>query len=432
MAYGKGTFTAHDKVLPGMYVNVKSEAEIGSNIGDRGKVAIALELDWGNDADEIIKITAKDFSLDGNKIFGYAPSHEKMLVLREIFKGATEVYVYRLNGVGGVKASSDGFAIAKYAGVRGNDIKIVVSPNVDDTAKFDVVTMLGDAVVDRQIKVDATSVKDNDFVDFLRGESFALSEGTKVLNGGTNATSVGIANHNTFLNKLESYQVNIVGCISEDASIQAVYATWVKSQRDVYGNCIQAVLYNQAADHEGIINVDDSVALIPWVMGKEAGCPLNSSIQNIIYDGEVVPVKDYTQSDLEIALLNGRFVIHRVGESFRVLADINSLVTITEDKSEDFKFNQTIRVIDQLNVDAGTIWGEAFIGKVPNTDNGRNLFWGRITSLLNEYVALGAIEPYNKELVTVSAGTQRGSLVLQMPVQVASMLEKAYVTIVVQ
>ena len=55
-----------------------------------------------------------------------------------------------------------------------------------------------------------------------------------------------------------------------------------------------------------------------------------------------------------------------------------------------------------------------------------------MTSLLNEYVGLGAIEVYDKDLVTVAAGTQRGSVVLQMPVQIATMLEKAYVTIVVQ
>lgn len=432
MAYGKGPFTAQDKILPGMYVNVKGEAEMGSDIGARGKAAVALELDWGNDSSEIFKVTAKDFYSNCNKIFGYNYSDAKMLVLREIFKGATEVYVYRLNGAGAVKASAEGFATAKYAGVRGNYIQVVVSVNVDDTSKFDVATMMAGAVVDRQLKVDATTLKDNEYVTFLKGDGFALAEGTKALSGGTNATSVATANHNAFLNKLEAYQVNVVGCIINDASVQAIYASWVKAQRDVYGNCIQGVLFNQSADHEGIINVDDSAAIVPWVMGKQAGCALNASLQNIVYDGEVKPTKEYTQSELETALLNGRFVLHRVGDEHRVLADINSLVSLSVTKTEDFKLNQTIRVIDQLTIDACDIWGESFLGKVPNTEAGRGAFWNRMISLLNEYLAVGAIDTYDKELVTVAPGTQRGSVVLQMPVTVATMLEKAYVTIVVQ
>lgn len=429
MAYGKGSFTAQDKILPGMYVNVVGEAQTASGVGNRGKAAIALEMDWGNDTAEIVKVTATEFYKDSEKLFGYGFAHEKMSVLRQMFMGATEGYIYRLNGEGGKAAAVEGFATAKYKGVRGNDIKIVVTVSVDDTEKFDVATLLNNVAVDRQLRVTGETIKDNDFVIFTKG--LTLAEGTKELAGGINGSVAGVANHNEFLKKLEAYQVNAVGCMG-DETIQAVYAAWVKSQRDIYGNCIQGVLFNQAANHEGIINVDDSVEMIPWVLGKQVGCALNASLQNIVYDGEVKPTKEYTQSELEQALLNGKFVLHRVGDQFKVLADINSLVTLTEDKTEDFKLNQCIRVIDQLTVDASAIWCNVFIGKVPNTDEGRSLFKGRMTSLLNEYVGLGAIEAYDKELVTVAAGVQRGSVVLQMPVQVATMLEKAYVTIVVQ
>ena len=255
MAYGKGSFTAQDKILPGMYVNVKGEAEVGSAVGSRGKVAVALKLDWGTAAGEIIKVTAKEFYTDCKKIFGYDNTAPEMLILREIFKGASEVYVYRLDGAGATKASVENFATAKCAGVRGNDIKIVVTVSVDDPAKFDVATMLGDVTVNKQVGVDATTIKDNDFVTFDKVEGFELD-------GGTKGTTVTTANHNDFLTQLEAYQVNIVGCVYGDDGLAPIYASWVKNQRDVYGNCIQAVLYNQTADHEGIINVDDSVALV--------------------------------------------------------------------------------------------------------------------------------------------------------------------------
>ena len=107
-------------------------------------------------------------------------------------------------------------------------------------------------------------------------------------------------------------------------------------------------------------------------------------------------------------------------------------MTLTGDKTEDFKLNQSIRVMDQLNIDASEIWGTEFIGKVPNTADGRLAFWSRIISLLNAYLGIGAIEDYDKDEVTIAEGTQRGSVVMTIPVKVATMLEKAYVTIVVQ
>lgn len=61
-----------------------------------------------------------------------------MLPLREIFTHATTVYCYRL-GTGAVKPTTP-MATAKYGGVRGNDITIVVAANVDDEELWDVTT----------------------------------------------------------------------------------------------------------------------------------------------------------------------------------------------------------------------------------------------------------------------------------------------------
>ena len=432
MAYGKGTFTGQNKVLPGMYVNVKGDAEIDSAVGNRGKVAVALNLDWGNDTGEIFKVTAKDFYTKCKAIFGYDFGDAKMLTMREIFRGASEVYVYRLNTTDAVKATASTFANAKYAGVRGNDIKVTVSNSVDATGSFDVVTMLDGIVVDRQTGVTKDTIKDNDFVTFLKGTGFSLTAGTKDFSGGANGVDGTTTQHTTFLTELEAYQVNVVGCVYAVDGLGDIYASWAKNQREMFANGIQAVLYNQVADNKSVINVDDSIALVPWVMGKSAGCPLNASLQNTIYDGEVTPTKTYTQADLEVAIQSGKFVLHRVGDSFRVLADINSLITPTGDETEDFKLNQTIRVIDQINIDACEIWNDNFLGKVPNNESGRLSFWSAVIGLLNEYRAIGAIDEYDKDMVTVAEGTQRGSVVMQIPVTVATMLEKAYVTIVVQ
>ena len=108
--------------------------------------------------------------------------------------------------------------------------------------------------------------------------------------------------------------------------------------------------------------MDDSIALVPWVMGKEAGCALNASLQNVVYDGEAKPVKDYTQSELESAILNGKFVLHRVGDTFRVLSDINSRMHYAyEQRIESFRY-ETINLDDLISSDAQRII--AYIDKI--------------------------------------------------------------------
>ena len=54
----------------------------------------------------------------------------------------------------------------------------------------------------------------------------------------------------------------------------------------------------------------------------------------------------------------GEFTLHKVGSDIRVLEDINSLVTLTEEKREDFQDNQTIRVIDQIANDIAVIFNK--------------------------------------------------------------------------
>lgn len=42
-----GNWTSQNKVLPGVYINVKSRENIHAETGERGVVAIAEPLSWG-------------------------------------------------------------------------------------------------------------------------------------------------------------------------------------------------------------------------------------------------------------------------------------------------------------------------------------------------------------------------------------------------
>ncbi len=430
MALGGGTFISQNKKLPGSYINFASAQNASSSIGERGIVAMAIEMDWGKDG-EIIEVTSQNFAKDSLKIFGYDYSHEKLKGLRDLFKNVKKAYFYRLNT--GNKATTD-IATAKCSGTRGNDIRIVVAKNIDDDTKYDVITYLGTKEVDKQTIKEVSELVDNDYVTFSM-ETLEVTAG-KSLEGGTNGDVSGEA-HQNFLDKLESYQVNAIGCTVKDESTSNLYVQYAKRLRDEQGIKFQVVVFNNAANYEGVVNikntaVEDESALVYWVTGVIAGCEINKSNTNKTYDGEYTINADYTQAQLEASIDNGEFVLHKVGDEIRVLVDINSLVDTTIEKGEEFKSNQTIRVLDQIASDVASVFNSKYLGKIANNEAGRTSLWSDIIALFKDYQTLQAIENFEDADISVEIGNDKKSVTINTNVQVINAMEKLYMTVVVE
>lgn len=427
---GGGTFTSQNKKLPGAYINFASAQKASSTIGERGIAAMALELDWGKDG-AIIAVTGEEFAENSMSLFGYDYADEKMKGLRDLFKNITKAYLYRLNS--GEKASND-IATAVCSGTRGNDLKIVIQKNVDDETKYDVSTYLGTKEVDKQTVATASELVENDFVIFKETE-LAVTAGT-ALEGGTNGEATGDG-HQVFLDKLESYKCNAIGCLSEEVAVSGLYVEYAKRLRDKLGIKLQVVVYNNAADYEGVVNVkntaeESTTAVIYWVTGVIAGCEINKSNTNKTYDGEFNIIADYTQSQLEASIDAGEFVLHKVGDEIRVLVDINSLITTTEEKGEDFKSNQTIRVLDQIATDVSSIFNTKYLGKIANNESGRTSLWNDVATLFKEYQQIQAIENFEDTDITVAIGNDKKSVTINSAVQIINAMEKLYMTVVVE
>lgn len=430
MALGGGTFISQNKKLPGSYINFASAQNASSSIGERGIAAMAIEMDWGKDG-EIIEVTSQNFAKDSLKIFGYDYSNEKLKGLRDLFKNVKKAYFYRLNS--GNKATTD-IATAKCSGTRGNDIRIVVAKNIDDDTKYDVTTYLGTKEVDKQTVKEVSELVDNDYVTFSM-ETLEVTAG-KSLEGGTNGDVSGEA-HQNFLDKLESYQVNAIGCTVKDESTSNLYVQYAKRLRDEQGIKFQVVLFNNAANYEGVVNVknttvEDESALVYWVTGVIAGCEINKSNTNKTYDGEYTINADYTQAQLEASIDNGEFVLHKVGDEIRVLVDINSLVDTTIEKGEEFKSNQTIRVLDQIASDVASVFNSKYLGKIANNEAGRTSLWSDIIALFKDYQTLQAIENFEDADISVEIGNDKKSVTINTNVQVINAMEKLYMTVVVE
>lgn len=439
MALGGGVWFTQNKKLPGSYINFISKATASSALSERGLVAMALRLDWGADG-EIMEVTGEDFIKHSVKLFGYEYGHEKLKGLRDLFRYARIAYIYKLNS-DGVKATNK-YATAKCSGIRGNDLTIVISKNADNTSKWDVKTALSGSVVDTQTVASASELVANDYVTW-KNDTLAVTAGLP-LSGGTTA-NVTVANHQTFLDLLESYAVNAVGVVNDETAdnaiaVNALYAAWVKRLRDEVGVKTQVVAYRHAGDYEGVVNVKNAVtdsgwsaaSLVYWVTGVIGGTEVNQSATNLLYNGEFNVNVNYTQAQLEAAIDAGEFTLHKTSPSeIRVLTDINSLVNTTADKNNLFKSNQTIRVIDNIATDIANTFNTKYIGQIPNDADGRVSLWNDIVAHHQELERIRAIQNFSEDDVTVEAGDEKRAVVVNDAVTPVNCMEQLYMTTII-
>ena len=438
---GGGTFTTQNKLLVGSYINFVSAKDASITLADRGYVAVALELDWG--ADGITELTTESFQKDAKKLLGYDYADDKMKPIRELFKNARTVYVYRLAGTDAVKATS-ALATAKYAGVKGNKIATLIEANVDVEGKYDVYTLVDGIKVDKQIVAKYDELVANDYVVFDIA-SAALEAGTQpvYLEGGANGTINANSEHAKFLAVAESYAFNILVCNSVEKAIVDLYIAYTKRMRDEVGVKFQTVVYGKAGEdvidpnYEGIIPVDTAVEedgvpvhnAIFWTGGAEAGCKINETITNKKYTGEYNLKVNYTKTELENAIKSGKLVFHKVGDDVRVLVDINSLVEYNMEKSADFSDNKVIRILDQIGNDIALEFNTNFLGKIPNDAAGRISFWNALDNYSKTLQNLRAIQEWDNSQLKVSEGETKTSVVVDMVVNVVGTMEKLYMTV---
>lgn len=437
MAYGGGTWLTQNKVLPGTYINFVSAAAAYINIADRGYACMGFELDWGPVGD-IFTVENSDFQTNSMKIFGYDYTHKKLDALRDIFQNAKTVYCYRLNGKGGVKASND-LAEAKYSGTRGNDIRIVITNNPDGESEFDVSTYLENSLMDMQTVKKMTDLKENDYVTWKEDGNLEVTAG-KPLTGGTNGSAVAGLAHQTFLEKSEKYRFNSIGVAVEDEKTKKLYIEHTKRMRDEVGIKYQCVVFNTAADYEGVINVANEcvgdgvnkASAVYWVVGANAGCAINESLTNKKYDGSFNIKADYTQAQLIEGMKAGKFMFHQVDDEIVVLSDINSFVSWDTYKNEDFYRNQVVRIIDQIAMDIAGLFNKRYLGKVRNNNAGRVALWTDITAHHQELERIEAIENFNPKEVIVREGADKVSVLVEDFVKPIAVMEKLYMVVEVR
>ena len=436
MPIGGGTFTLQNKVLPGAYINTVATGG-GVTTGTRGVATLPLVLKWGEEGKNI-RMDAGDFAKNALTVFGYDATSPELLLIREAFKRAKTLLIYRVN-TGGTKATKTVGGItatAKYPGTRGNDIKVAVLTNPD--GGFDVVTYLDGVEMDNQTVTAISGLAANDYVVFS-GTGDISAAAAAALTGGTDGTASGTT-YSAYLTAVEVENFNVIGYPGDDTNTKALFVSFVKRLREDEGKKIVCVLAEQAADYEGVINVKNGVILedgttltaaqaVAWVTGASAAAEMNQSLTNTAYDGAVDAATKYTKSQYEAAVKAGEFVFYGENQKARVLTDINSLTTFTSAKTSDFTSNRLIRVLDSWANDVARIFGAYYIGLITNNDTGRQLFKADLVSLALQYQQIEAISNFDSADITIEQGNGKRDVVVNCQLQPNDSMEKLYMTV---
>lgn len=444
-----GIWTSQNKVLPGVYINVKSQGKINANVGERGTVAIAEPLSWGPSGVVQTIIPGEDL----RPHIGYDVTAEKALFLREMMKGSdttagpNKILLYRPTGSGGVKATATIGALtvnALYDGVRGNDITIIVQEQVDNEGTYDISTVIDGTVVNRQSVTDLSNLAANDWVTFSGTGAEITESAGEALTGGKDPT-VEAADYAAFLTAIEPYQFDIIVYDGTDTTTIQAYTAFVERLCNNIGQKCQAVMAgNTAANsnselviavHNGVV-LNDGTRLTAqqatwWVGGAEAGARYNQSLTYAKYPDVVEANPKLTDLQAQDAIGAGQLCFIDNFGSVKVCTDINTLTTYTLDKGQEFSKNRLMRVVMQFCNDVYEYFSNYFIGKVDNNDAGRNLLRGWIVGYLNEMMANNGIQNFSAEDVEVLPGKNIDSVLVNVAIQPVDSIEKIYMTVTV-
>lgn len=437
-----GTWLAQNKVRPGAYINFKGVRKPLSNLGTRGVVTFPTAMSWGATITELLSTDL--YNGESLAKIGYEGTDEQAQLFREALKNCYKAIVYRLD-TGGTKAQAVMgalTAVAKYAGVLGNQVSVAVVAN---GSLYDVITYFKNAEKNRQTVATVQELEGNDYVNFSGTGAPTVNSGT-LLTAGTNGTVVE-ATYTTYLNAIKAYNWNVMAIPQDSSVANTAVLTFINDLRSNFGKAVQAVLFDDtSADTEGIITTNQGYAtateiispetFVAYAAGLTAGAQSNESNTykviadaiSIVYPSGVTP---YGDAEIISALKAGKFILStRQDGAVVVEQDINTLHTFTPTKDYTFSKNRVIRTLDEINNQVNLIFATSYIGKVDNTDAGRTIFKADLISFLNTLQGIGAIQNFDSGTdISIQAGDTIDSVLVNLAVQPVDSMEKLYMTV---
>ena len=438
-----GIWTSQNKALPGVYIRFKTGTALGLTVGERGVVTICEPMSWG----PVAQVTPVTLTTDVTPITGYDITTPQNRFLQEMFKGTnrtgapTTILLYRPTASGSAQAAvttGELTATAVYPGARGNDISLIITELTEPESAFTVSTVVDGAIVDQQTASQISELVANDWVTFSGTGALAATTGA-ALTGGADGT-VESAAYSAYLSTIEPYKFDIMVYDGSDSTVQTALLSFIERVNENNGQYCQLVASGLSnPDSRYVININspvtlsDGTELTPqqvtwWAGGASAGALYNQSLTYAQYPGAVSTVMRTTDEYVN-QIQAGNFVLFAENGVVKVMQDINSMTTYTEDIGQVYSKNRVMRLCNTIANDIFQQFSESFIGVVNNNEQGRARFPAAIVGYLQQIQDNQGIQNFTSDDVEVLAGSAIDAIVVNVAIQAVDSVEKIYMTI---
>lgn len=220
----------------------------------------------------------------------------------------------------------------------------------------------------------------------------------------TSAVDGATKNQANVLKMLANIKWNWLCAPTATTQEQQDLASWIKTQRSNKRKTFKAVLSDQAADNEGVVNfctneikvqtdTDSSghpvyttytaLQYTARIAGILAGLALDRSATYFKLT-EVESVEVY--EDIDTLIDQGELLLidEQDGDGVKIARACNSLTTFTTDKGEEFRKIKIIEGIDMVTDDIRDTFKKYYVGKVINDYNHKMLFISAILVYFSE------------------------------------------------
>ena len=466
------SWKTQNKRRPGAYFNVvgKGNNNNGTDIG-RTLLPVSTQLNWG--AKGIIKLNS-----DSNfkALLGHDIDEPELQTLHEVLKGANTVLL--LNNNDGIAATANDESLpwaftAKYPGTVGNELHVTVQKS---DSKVIVSTLLNSRIVDQQdINVDKPeALMSNDYILVkLTDRTTPSSPDTKDsddnskapivkptslnpladlqhdvtvdLTGGT-TTPVDISDLLNDTLETEDYDVATTAGFPVDSPLHKQLVDEIKHLREVNDIKVRGVIpyTSDKVNYEGISIVANGVVLgdgteldatvaAGFFAGASSSADAAKSLTYVEYPDAISAYPKFSNDRTIEALENGEIVFTtKRNETVVIEQDINSLTKVTAEKPVFFSKNRVVRTMDTIVTNTKRTFEDMFIGKITNSSTGRDLFKANRVSYLQSLADASVISDFKEDDISIEAGNDRDSILVNLAVKPLDSMEKLYMTMVVQ
>ena len=194
--------------------------------------------------------------------------------------------------------------------------------------------------------------------------------------------------------------------------------TWIKNQRN-QGNMVKAVLANEDADCEGIVNVTQNGVVVgektynageltARIAGLIAGTDLRiSTTYASLPEVDSIPFESRSATETKVG--NGEFVLFREANKVKVARGVNSLTTASQAKGTLFQKIKTCDIMDIISNDIRATARDNYLGKYANSYDNKCLLIAAIQGYMDGLITDGLVEK-NSAVVGIDIDAQRDFL----------------------